>query len=49
MREEQIYMTKGKSIVRNQAAIHNYHKCFKAYVSEAFCHGLIKENSYERF
>ena len=49
IREEQTYTTKGKPIVRSQAAIHNYHKRFKAYVSEAFRLGLIKENPYERF
>lgn len=49
IREEQTYTTKGKSIVRSQAAIHNYHKRFKSYVTEAFRLGLIKENPYERF
>lgn len=49
IREEQTYTTKGKPIVRSQAAIHNYHKRFKAYVSEVFRLGLIKENPYERF
>lgn len=49
IREEQTYTTKGKPIVRSQAAIHNYHKRFKSYVSEAFRLGLIKENPYERF
>lgn len=49
IREEQTYTTKGKPIIRSQAAIHNYHKRFKAYVSEAFRLGLIKENPYERF
>ena len=49
LREEQTYTTKGKPIIRNQAAIHNYHKRFKSYVSEAFRLGLIKENPYERF
>ena len=42
IREEQTYTTKGKPIVRSQAAIHNYHKRFKAYVSEAFRLGLIR-------
>ena len=49
IREEQTYTTKGKPIVRSQAAIHNYHKRFKSYVSEAFRLELIKENPYERF
>ena len=49
IKEEQTYATKGKPIVRSQAAIHNYHKRFKSYVSEAFRLGLIKENPYERF
>lgn len=49
IREEQTYTTKGKPIIRSQAAIHNYHKRFKSYVSEAFSLGLIKENPYERF
>lgn len=49
LREEQTYTTKGKPIIRNQAAIHNYHKRFKSYVSEAFRLGLVKENPYERF
>lgn len=49
LREEQTYTTKGKQIIRNQAAIHNYHKRFKSYVSEAFRLGLVKENPYERF
>ena len=49
IREEQTYTTKGKPIVRSQAAIQNYHKRFKSYVSEAFHLGLIKENPYERF
>lgn len=49
LREERTYTTKGKPIVRSQAAIHNYHKRFKAYVNEAFRLGLIKENPYERF
>lgn len=49
IREEQTYTTKGKPIIRSQAAIHNYHKRFKSYVSEAFRLGLIKENPYERF
>lgn len=40
---------KGEPIIRSQAAIHNYHKRFKSYVSEAFRLGLIKENPYERF
>ena len=48
-REEQTYTTKGKPSVRSQAAIHNYHKRFKPYVSEALRLGLIKENPYERF
>ena len=49
IREDQTYTTKGKPIIRSQAAIHNYHKRFKSYVSEAFRLGLIKENPYERF
>lgn len=49
IKEEQTYTTKGKPIIRSQAAIHNYHKRFKAYVTEAFRIGLIKENPYERF
>ena len=49
IREEHTYTTKGKTIIRSQAAIHNYHKRFKSYVSEAFRLGLIKENPYERF
>lgn len=49
IKEEQTYTTKGKPITRSQAAIHNYHKRFKSYVTEAFRLGLIKENPYERF
>lgn len=49
IREEQTCTMKGKPIIRNQAAIHNYHKRFKSYVAEAFRLGLIKENPYERF
>lgn len=49
IREEQTYTSTGKPIVRSQAAIHNYHKRFKSYVSEAFRLGLIKENPYNRF
>lgn len=49
IREEQTCTMKGKPIIRSQAAIHNYHKRFKSYVSEAFRLGLIKENPYERF
>lgn len=49
IKEEQTCTTKGKPIIRSQAAIHNYHKRFKSYVSEAFRIGLIKENPYERF
>ncbi len=49
IKEEQTYTTKGKPIIRSQAAIHNYHKRFKSYVTEAFRIGLIKENPYERF
>ena len=49
IREEETYTSTGKPIVRSQAAIHNYHKRFKSYVSEAFRLGLIKENPYDRF
>lgn len=49
IKEEKNYTTKGKPITRSQAAIHNYHKRFKSYVTEAFRLGLIKENPYERF
>lgn len=49
IREEQTYTTKGKPIVRSQAAIHDYHKRFKSYVAESFRLGLIKENPYGRF
>ncbi len=49
IREEQTCTMKGKPIIKSQAAIHNYHKRFKSYVSEAFRLGLIKENPYERF
>ena len=49
IREEQTFTTQGKPITRSQAAIHNYHKRFKSYVTEAFRIGLIKENPYDRF
>ena len=49
IKEEKTFTKTGKPIIRNQAAIHNYHKRFKSYVSEAFRLGLIKENPYERF
>lgn len=49
IREEQTFTSTGKPIVRSQAAIHNYHKRFKSYVSEAFRLGLVKENPYSRF
>lgn len=49
IREEQTYTSTGKPIVRSQAAIHNYHKHFKSYVSEAFHLGLIKENPSAAF
>lgn len=49
IKEEQTYTTQGKPIVRSQAAVHNYHKRFKSYVTEAYRLGLIKENPYERF
>ena len=49
IREEETYTSTGKLIERSQAAIHNYHKRFKSYVSEAFRLGLIKENPYNRF
>lgn len=49
IREEETYTSTGKLIERSQAAIHNYHKRFKSYVSEAFRLGLIKENPYNCF
>ncbi len=49
LKEEQTFTTLGKPIHRSQAAIHNYHKRLKSYVTEAFRLGLIKENPYERF
>lgn len=49
IREEQTFTSTGNPIVRSQAAIHNYHKRFKSYVSEAFRLGLVKENPYSRF
>lgn len=49
IREEKTFTTKGKPITRTDAAIHNYHKRFKPYVTEAFNIGLIKENPYARF
>ncbi len=49
IREEKTFTTQGKPINRSQAAIHNYHKRFKSYVTEAFRLGFIKENPYERF
>ena len=44
IREEETFTTKGKPITRSDSAIHNYHKRFKPYVTEAFNIGLIKEN-----
>lgn len=49
IREEETFTTKGKPITRSDSAIHNYHKRFKPYVTEAFNIGLIKENPYLRF
>lgn len=49
IREEKTYTATGKPITRSDAAIHNYHKRFKPYVTEAFNIGLIKENPYTRF
>ncbi len=49
LREEKSFTTTGKPITRSDAAIHNYHKRFKPYVTEAFNIGLIKENPYTRF
>lgn len=49
LREEKTFTTQGKPINRSDAAIHNYHKRFKPYVTEAFNIGLIKENPYTRF
>ena len=49
IREEKTFTTKGKPIIRNQGAIHNYHKRFKSYVNEAFRLGLIRDNPYNRF
>lgn len=48
IREEKTFTNKGKPIIRNQAAIHNYHKRFKSYVNEAFRLGLIRNNPYNR-
>ena len=49
IREEEVFTTTGKPVIRSQAAIHNYHKVFKTYVTEAFRLGYIKENPYDRF
>lgn len=49
IREEQTFTSTGKPIVRSQAAIHNYHKRLRSYVTEAYRLGLIKENPYNRF
>lgn len=49
IREEETFTTQGKPITRSDSAIHNYHKRFKPYVTEAFNIGLIKENPYLRF
>ncbi len=49
IREEKTFTSKGKPIVRSQAAIHNYHKRLRTYVTEAFQLGLIEMNPYERF
>ena len=49
IREEEVFTSTGKPIVRSQASIHNYHKVFKTYVTEAFRLGYIKENPYDRF
>lgn len=49
LREEETFTSTGKPVVRSQAAIHNYHKRFKSYVSEAYRLGLIKDNPYTRF
>lgn len=44
IKEEQAYTTKRKPIIRSQAAIHNYHKRFKSYVSEVSDLGLSKKS-----
>lgn len=49
IREEKTSTRTGKPIFRSQAAIHNYHKRFRSYVTEAFRLGLIRENPYSRF
>ena len=49
IKEEQNCTTQAKPINRSQVAIHNYHKLFKSYVSEAFRLGMINEKPYERF
>ena len=49
LKEEQTFTSTGKPIVRSQAAIHNYYKRLKPYVTEAFRLGLIKEDPYDRF
>ena len=48
LREEKDPET-GVQIKRTQAAIHNYHKRFKSYVTEAYRIGLLRENPYTRF
>ncbi|MGM9685142.1 MAG: tyrosine-type recombinase/integrase [Prevotella sp.] len=48
LREEKDPET-GVQIKRTQAAIHNYHKRFKSYVTEAYRIGLLCENPYTRF
>ena len=45
IREEEVFTTTGKPVIRSQA----YHKVFKTYVTEAFRLGYIKENPYDRF
>lgn len=43
LREEETFSTKGKLIIRSDAAIHYYHNCFKVYVYEALKCARIRE------
>lgn len=40
---------KTNTLGRSQSVVHNYHKRFRSFVSEAYRLGLIKENPYSRF
>lgn len=40
---------KTNTLGRSQTVVHNYHKRFRSFVSEAYRLGLIKENPYSRF